>query len=42
MLVFKRNVVSKIKIVFPESFRKHVLQINYINLFFPMFSFYTT
>ena len=34
MLVFKKNVVSKIVIVFPESFRKHVLQIIYINLFF--------
>ena len=35
MLVFKKNVVSKIAIVCPESFRKHVLQITYTNLFFP-------
>ena len=42
MVVFKKNVVSKITIVCPKSFRKHVLQLTYINLFFPMFSFYTT
>ena len=35
MLVFQKNVISKIIIVCPESFRKHVLQITYINLFFP-------
>ena len=35
MLVFKKNAISKITIVCPESFRKHVLQITYTNLFFP-------
>ena len=35
MLLFKKNVVSKIAIVCPESFTKHVLQMTYINLFFP-------
>ena len=35
MLVFKKNDVSKIIIVCLESFRKHVLQITYINLLFP-------